>query len=200
MGGFEKSDGCVVVPNSPTVGLFSDYFCSLGRLEKINPEDVLEWSDAGAEVILVNSPPLGCISDYFGVWGGSDVGDELKSPEVCLISVYLAEFENRDDELVLLNNGLASVYLEKLGKSNDGAALEEAPMFGFISAYLGTLGNNGIWLELEKSPIDGLVSDYLLLLGKSDDEAILVKREGVFELLKRPMVGLVSVYLGGLKL
>lgn len=53
---------------------------------------------------------------------------------------------------------------------------------------------------LEKSPIDGLVSDYLLLLGKSDDEAVLVKSEGVFELLKRPMAGLVSAYLGGLKL
>ena len=124
----------------------------------------------------------------------------MKSPEVCFISVYLAEFENRDDEVVLLNNGLASVYLEKLGKSNVGAALEVIPICGFISAYLGTLGNNGTWLELEKSPIDGLVSDYLLLLGKSDDEAILVKSEGVFELLKRPMVGLFSAYLGGLKL
>lgn len=59
-----------------------------------------------------------------------------------MISVYLAEFENRDDE-VLLNNGLASVYLEKLGKSNVDGALEEAPICGFISAYLETLGNNG---------------------------------------------------------
>jgi hypothetical protein len=45
--------------------------------------------------------------------------------------------------------------------------------------------------------MDCLVSGYLLLLGKSDVGVVLLKSEGVFELLKRPMLGLASAYFGG---
>lgn len=197
-----------MLPKSPTFGLTSVYFCSLGWLEKINPGDVLEFSDVWADSILVKSPILDFASVYLVGMGNKDVWAALKSPKVGLISFipelgltssYFEVFEN-NDTLVLVNSpvvGLASGYLEILGKSDICPALDKSPILDFISAYLVALGNNGAWFNAGKSPIDCLVSGYLLLLGKSDVGEVLLKSEGVFELLKRPILGLASAYFGG---
>jgi hypothetical protein len=86
--------------------------------------------------------------------GNKDVCAALKSPNVGLISFipelgltssYFEVFEN-NDTLVLVNSpvvGLASGYLEILGKSDICPELDESPILDFISAYLIALGNNG---------------------------------------------------------